>query len=32
MTTLPWTIYTRVSTEDQIHGASLDAQRESCEV
>ena len=31
MNALPWIIYTRVSTEDQTHGASLDAQRESCE-
>lgn len=28
---LPWIIYTRVSTEDQTHGASLDAQRDSCQ-
>jgi site-specific DNA recombinase len=31
MTAIPWIIYTRVSTEEQTHGASLDAQRESCE-
>lgn len=31
MSAKPWVIYTRVSTEDQVQGASLDVQRSQCE-
>jgi site-specific DNA recombinase len=31
VTAKPWIVYTRVSTDDQVQGASLDVQRTQCE-